>query len=555
MSATNQRVTRSVSRALSDDSAAPSRAATPARVTRARGSRRATSPAVADDENDEKPDVLTKSNQAYGTQGKSVLVEQASVQLAMSGNAEDVITEAVEKAARENAEARQLDYNGNRSGLAVVNEEYEEERTSDNQSSVRTTSTERRARGELGGERDPPNRVDTDPLFVASEPEPEPERPSYFSRQYWAPKRQFPSRKTSDLTNQEPLLGYIQSSTGNTARHPVFVPKGTLLSHFSSMFWSFVAAMVAIILFLLWYEIFRGPILNPLRFNSLDQTSVLPTGTVQQLLHATSHDYDRLSRRIGTIEQHLKKLPLTFDTAPKHQVNWFTPGFGASIDEHLSSPTAAVCDPFWTPWPLNFIWRQSCPEHVVSAPQLMALQAWDDPALERWCAPKTPYGKLQLAVNIERPISPTELVVEHVKKDSTPTRYMRTAPQEVELWIKIEDHHIRAMVGAAIDKLYPDLWADSSPQGRELSIEQTLGPEFIPVGRWYYNIYSQAESQSFKIPIPLYEYGVETTKVAVRINSNWGNEEFTCVNRLRLHGLDTSGIMEALEEEPAWLSR
>ena len=264
----------------------------------------------------------------------------------------------------------------------------------------------------------------------------------------------------------------------------------------------------------------------------------------------TAHDYKLLKRRLDVVEQHLHDLP-TFpapsDNTPQ-QINWFTPGFGAIIDVGLSSPTTTFCDPTWKPWPITKFFNSKCPELPVSPPHKMALQSWDDPTLDRWCAPRSG-GKLQLAIELQRPILPTELVVEYMSKQSSPEGYMSTAPKEFELWIRVEDDDVRGKINEAIDRLHPELWEDSSSQGKSLVVARDLGAEYVPVGRWMYNIHAPSHIQGFKMAAPLLEFGVKTTKVAIRVNSNWGNVDFTCINRFRLHAVDVSGYEEELEVE------
>ena len=180
----------------------------------------------------------------------------------------------------------------------------------------------------------------------------------------------------------------------------------------------------------------------------------------------------------------------------------------------------------------------------------MALQSWDDPVEDRWCAPKSG-GKLQLAIEIARPILPTEFVVEYMAKQRSPNPWMTMAPKELELWIRIENEDVRRKVIHAIDTWHPELWDHSSPQGKELHDVRALGEEYVPVGRWIYNIYDKQNVQGFKLLTPLLEFGVQTDKFVIRVNSNWGNMEYTCINRFRMHGVDTSGIQDYLEEDAA----
>ncbi len=503
---------------------------TPARATRARGGRRAATAATAataaivDDEVVEESEVLSKPNQAYGTTGKLVPLEEGVDDQA-----------AAQVAALPQADANPPVENANSSGLTPVAEEDEEENVGEKSDNSPSSSEPRQRKdsgaghGTSGGIKAKSAHVVAEQGRVASAPAqsgPETERSRFFS--FWAPRN-----GQLDVPNV------------------VFAHQHNLFSRFSTLgFILTVLLLSALSSFI--FEALRGPVLNPLRFNSVNNTSVNSAGIVQQVLHSTSRDITHLNSRIATLEQQLQNLPQELAVTPKHQVDWFTPGFGAKIDEFLTSPTAAICVPTWSPWPWNIAWGQSCLEEPVSGPPTMALEKWNDPAWDRWCAPTPPHGKLQLTVNLERMIAPTELVVEYVAKDAAPVGHMKSAPREVQLWIQVINSDSRSKLGEMIDRLYPDLWTDSNTQGRELAAAQTLGYGYLPVGRWFYDINTQQEAQTLRIPLPLHEYGIKTSSVAVRVNSNWGDADFTCINRLRLHGVDASGITERLEEAIQW---
>lgn len=267
--------------------------------------------------------------------------------------------------------------------------------------------------------------------------------------------------------------------------------------------------------------------------------------------NVTAYNYNTLLHRMENLEHYVHNRPTIFTSSTSEadtQINWFAPGFNPIIDVQLSSPTTTYCDPLWKPWPFSSLLRQKCPQLPISPPHKMALQSWDDPMQDRWCAPRSG-GKLQLAIEIMRPIMPTELVVEFMSKQATPAGFMSMAPKEIELWIRVEDDDVRAKATETIGRLHPELLEDSSPQHKTLEVSRDLGPLYIPVGRWIYNIYDTANVQTFRIPVPLLE-GVETTKLAIRVNSNWGSVDFTCLNRLRMHGVDISGVAEDLEDPP-----
>lgn len=521
----SQRVTRSASKARSTGvpSVGPS--------SRGR-SRRAGSEALLGE--DEKPDVNNQPTRAYGTEGKSAQAEHLSAQLGMA-QAIDPIAKAVS-----NADAPQVNPHDNTGRLSAVSEETE---------------------------------VSEHSSYSINEPQPDDYQPSYnehdnirfsepasiFSWQWWAPRRgrwahEDRDRNANDMTYNGRVNTTMPNQPLPRDRQPTIINVRYKRS-WSERCKDVVAYLLCFIFLLAAYEFWRHP------HDTLKQDSLLnnsSNASALQLSGILSHQYDQLNLRIHKVEQHVQDLSLgsqKFEATPQHQINWFSPGFGTSIDVYLSSPTAAFCDPTWTGSFWSTFFPHTCREVPLSPPHMMALVAGDDPVQDAWCAPRSG-GKLQLAVRTPRKIAPTELIVENAPKDAMPVGMMGTAPKEIELWIQITDFPVRDEIIKAIRHLYPELLEYSSPQGKKLDLDddaRALWHDYIPVGRWIYNIYEQQSVQTFKILIPLHDYGVSIDHTAVRVNSNWGNVHYTCINRLRLHGHDTSGIVEELEENPRFL--
>ncbi len=505
------RVLRSGSRARSDGGPAPSATAphsiAAARSTRGRGSRRAGSPAVtANPPDDDAPELNPASNRAYGTAGKPALVEHQSAVLGM-----DQAVEGINKAVF-GAEASNNPIHGSATGLAAVDEEDEYSAA------------------------DPRGAFDP---FPAGNAQPAIGQDAISN---WAIRLPQPSPGNRLIFSQG-----LRDGRGGLAPAE---EKGKWARYATNAVFDTVKIPI-LTLIVLWLCAFLVTGITPSSFVRNFGIGLAPNGTTHDI---TKLDYSIIRHRLDRVEQQLQDIPRQFvksaNPAPtQHQVNWFTPGFGASIDIELSSPTAAICDPTWKPWPFSNFFKRSCPELPLSPPQKMALQPWDDPMQDRWCAPRSG-GKLQLAIEIERDILPTELVVEYMAKAASPTGYMNSAPREVELWVRIEDDEVRAKVSATIDGLYPELWQDANLQGRLLHVARDLGSEYVPIGRWEYNIWQNQNVQGFKIPSSLLAYDFGTNKFAIRVNSNWGNVEFTCINQLRMYGTDKSGIMDELEDDP-----
>ena len=347
---------------------------------------------------------------------------------------------------------------------------------------------------------------------------------SVFSLQYWAPRASLST-----------TTGYIIDSEGR--RRAVRIPYAPAADP-RVLMWTLILVMFSMFLLVPAFQVLFHHV-APRYFPGFGGTSI-------QNDTQMSYEYDNLLSRIGNVEYHLKHSSQSF--VPKKQINWFLPGWGAVIDPHLSSPIATTeCGKTWNFWP----WKSSnaCVPKALSQPHMSALTAWDDPGADRWCAPRSG-GKLQLTIELPRNVAPTELVVEYGARDETPEGGMGAAPKEIELWILVEDDDMRNTIGNVLTRMHPHLLMESSPQAKTLSAEQALGGNWVPIGRWIYNIRAHQNIQSFNLPISLHEYGIHTAKVAFRVNSNWGNVMFTCVNRLRLHGKDVTGIFEELEEYP-----
>lgn len=254
-----------------------------------------------------------------------------------------------------------------------------------------------------------------------------------------------------------------------------------------------------------------------------------------------------------------------------HQINWFSFDLGARANPYLSSPSTRGPNlKIKSRWSLKWkdirsAWKSSQPEDLPSLCSGGGLSGGGStinpntaltPYSEfepRYCAPFGGRGKLQLAVIAPRPITPTELVVEHFRKDQV--FLIGSAPKEIELWIEIRQddsdaERLREKIRHRIRAIYPDIFSRTYTQkDRLLDSKMALGPEWVPVGRWIYQISSRDNIQYFGIPLDLASMGVVARQQVVRVNSNWGNVDQTCLVRVGLHGEDPSTPNEYLEDD------
>lgn len=549
----HQRVTRSASKARSTG-AASTGAASVGASSRGRSRRVGSAAPLAEDD---KPTVGSQVTRAYGTEGKSARAQLLSAQIGVN-QAINPIANAVSK-----AQAPESPTANTSPRLPALPEEPESSRGVSQPVVDHMFSTiQRRSSSTDSNQSGPPVQPSIDGnqsepsvqhSFDDHQSEP-PAQQSFFSRYFWAPRRGGFNAEGRNRTSNIIIEDSIHSRVNepDELHFNGFPPQPPAYRFIYP--WSpavLVRDVLLVLIFLIGllfcYEVKRTPMLGLGNESELSQDFRTASPKIQILHH-----------RVSKVEQRVQDL--SFDsisvdaTTAKHQVNWFTPGFGTGIDLYLSSPTVSECDPTWTPdgWPWSMFKSQNCPQISLSAPQYAALSPWSDPVDDAWCAPPS-NGKLQLTVALSRTIAPTELVVEHAAMDEMPVGFMGSSPREVELWIHIPDDRTRAAVREAITIMDPSLLEDSSPQGKTIG-DQALPFDFVPVGRWEYNIWTNQRLQSFLVPLSLVDYGVSTNRVAVRVNSNWGNVKYTCLSRLRLYGEDTSGNTEGLDAAPVGMA-
>ncbi|KAI9730356.1 MAG: hypothetical protein M1834_005866 [Cirrosporium novae-zelandiae] len=246
-------------------------------------------------------------------------------------------------------------------------------------------------------------------------------------------------------------------------------------------------------------------------------TSSTELRTMQTMQRQMRH----LAGRMDSLEYEIKKRGVEIPDVPYRRVNFFSTGFGAVVDPHLTSSTkrkpSTKADKVLKWWYSN---REAMPP-------LAALEEWDDIG-DCWCSPAKD-GKVQIAILLPRLIYPEELIFEHMPSTATPDP--EAAPQDIELWAELHK---------PITKRNP---------------VEGLPDSYEKLGAWKYDIHSSNNIQSFHMDIlDLKNHDSPTNKVIVRVPSNWGNLHFTCIYRMKLYGepavpLSAVGEMGGIAEE------
>ncbi|KAI4277116.1 MAG: hypothetical protein LQ337_002037 [Flavoplaca oasis] len=305
-------------------------------------------------------------------------------------------------------------------------------------------------------------------------------------------------------------------------------------------------AIFMLLLSLLFADVYRGPLLGS-RFDLLKSrypvgnlSTIVPSEFValEQRMTAMEHGF---RNQIDSLRYELHsqpRNPLAGQT--KAKINYFSQIHGVAVNYHLTSPTNRVwvwCDaaekseppkaPTW--WQRYDPFKRLCSVSITQQYPATVFGPWEDSEGPSWCAAAGD-AVLQLAATVQGPMTPTELVVEYNPNSKQIDSRTVPAPKEIELWMSVSDDVLRESIGQQFEALY----------GPTNSLIKALPHEYVPIGRWMYDLHSSNYMQAFEIPIHLKQ--ATTGNVVVRVNSNWAQSPFTCLYRLRLHGLSRTTV-------------
>lgn len=320
----------------------------------------------------------------------------------------------------------------------------------------------------------------------------------------------------------------------STSDSSVDRPLSTL---FNWMHYTGCAAFM-LMLALLFVDIYRGPLFGSSfdflmsRYPVGNHSTILPSESTALEHRMTAMEHG-LRQQIDTLRYELHSQPKQLIRGSK--INFFSHLHGVTVDPYLSSPTNTAwewcnqdekSDPPRTPtwWQRYNPAKRLCPVPTTHQAPVTVFGPWDESEGPSWCAAGGD-AVLQLATTVQGPMTPTELVVEYNPNSKQINSRMVPAPKEIELWMSVSDEAIRESIGQDFEALY------GPPQGTVKALPQ----EYVPIGRWTYDLHSPQYMQAFTMPVNL--KGATTGKLVIRVNSNWAKAPYACLYRLRLHGI------------------
>ncbi|KAI4205372.1 MAG: hypothetical protein LQ350_000413 [Teloschistes chrysophthalmus] len=303
------------------------------------------------------------------------------------------------------------------------------------------------------------------------------------------------------------------------------------------------------ILVWLFLDIYRGPLLGS-RLDFYKRRHVIGNATftesgaisaiearLRALEHGSDNDLLNLKHRVNAFETELQDFAGTLAASrTRWPINYFSTRHSPIVQPHLTSPTwegLRRCDPDGIIGRLRLLWypyEPACPGGEFSSSPSTVFGPWTEDSGPSWCAAPGD-GKLQITTFLSAPMTPTELVVEFPPSSSEIVPKKVPAPKEFELWMAVRDDAVRESIGEAAEVAHGPFSSGEDTYGN-----RALPREFVPIGRWTYDYPAGHPTQIFRPHIDL--TGTQTHTLVVRVNSNWANNPFTCLYRLRMHGIN-----------------
>lgn len=148
-------------------------------------------------------------------------------------------------------------------------------------------------------------------------------------------------------------------------------------------------------------------------------------------------------------------------------------------------------------------------------------------------------------VALAAPTYISDVTIDHVAKEVAFD--MRSAPREMEVWAMVEGRDNVAKVkewqaqkAARREQAKADAEFKGIAFTDEVDVEYPnslpRSPQYIRIASFAYNIHAPNNIQTFPVDEEIRNLGVDFGIVVLRVKSNWGMDEFTCLYRLRVHG-------------------
>ncbi|KAI5795532.1 hypothetical protein EDC01DRAFT_744871 [Geopyxis carbonaria] len=249
----------------------------------------------------------------------------------------------------------------------------------------------------------------------------------------------------------------------------------------------------------------------------------------------------RLERRQAVAISEMRNLVSSSGTVlaiPDSRPDFASQLAGARIWPYLTSASYLSKRPEGFIVKLLAKWLGGRPSHAP--PPAVAIRPSQDVG-DCWPFPAKAPGVL--AIRLREEIVPTHVTIEHMER----TRLVEegTAPKVIEFWIAVGDKEKR-------DVLEQTSLSIANVTGTETDENRRIAPpgthtDFVKLHTFDYDIEGMV-SQTFELPREIIDKDIKSGLVAFKIMSNYGHEHYTCLYRVKVHGID--GRRESRNSDP-----
>lgn len=275
--------------------------------------------------------------------------------------------------------------------------------------------------------------------------------------------------------------------------------------------------------------------------------------------------FAQMEAQLAALEAKYKKLAVT----PSPRASAPTTGAGISTTYGVNLPDFAnyksgaypypyLTSPSYDPASSKSSWFNAGRQNVAAKHPATALTTSTDIG-DCWAFP-TDQGIL--GISLAKRIYPSHIAIEHgfkhhlIDETSTPKHFsfwVLTKDEDERMKLEREVLHAAGRVARDVDPKDGNIIGDDEEKAQKWA-------RFVKVGEWSYDIDGE-RMQTWDLPVDFQALGIAVRRVAFRFEGNYGNQEFTCIYRTKVHGYqadkgeetkEAPGISEQKEKKKGW---
>ncbi|KAG9121962.1 hypothetical protein FRC07_001856, partial [Ceratobasidium sp. 392] len=234
--------------------------------------------------------------------------------------------------------------------------------------------------------------------------------------------------------------------------------------------------------------------------------------------------HEQLTIGSNAFEQVVQRavLATTKDTLARADFAMYTGG--ARVIPEYTSPTFSVSAPGWRGMlGIGTVYGRS--PAVALVPDINVGNCWPFAGSQG-----------QIAVLLSRSVRVDSVTIDHASKDVAYD--LKAAPRKFVVWGLVEGADNLAKL-AQYRKQAETQSIGANPES-EVQAEEAPSQDSIKLAEFEYDINESSHIQTFAVPDDVRAAGIDVGVVIFKIRSSWGDPNFTCIYRVRVHG-ETAG--------------